>query len=368
MVHRLSRDQARRIAVQAQLLHLPRPVGVLDVVRRLGLLQHDHTAYVAPNAHLVLWSRLGSTYDAAELSTLLEDRTLVELQGYLRPAEDVALFRAEMAAWPGRPPRREWQDDLADWVAANDYSRQEILQQLRSEGPLPARELPDSTAVPWRSSGWTNQKSVGRLLDFLEARGEVAVSHREGRERVWDLAERVYPDESALPWEEASAERSRRRLAALGLARAKSAEAPGEPNDVGESGEEAEVEGVRGRWRIDPAALERLAEPVRERVALLSPLDRLVMDRKRMAELFEFDYHLEMYKPAAKRRWGYFALPVLVGDRLVGKVDAEADHEGGMLRVYAVHEDTPLSGGQRDAVHEEIADLARWSGLEVAWD
>lgn len=157
MVHRLSRDQARRIAVQAQLLHLPRPVGVLDVVRRLGLLQHDHTAYVAPNAHLELWSR------------------------------------------------------LADWVAVNDYSRQEILQQLRSEGPLPARELPDSTAVPWRSSGWTNHKSVGRLLDFLEARGEVAVSHRDGRERVWDLAERVYPDESSLPWEEASAERSRRR-------------------------------------------------------------------------------------------------------------------------------------------------------------
>ena len=367
MAHRITREQARRIALRAQLLDDPRPTGVVDVVRRLGLLQHDGTAYVAPNAHLVLWSRLGSAYDASELDALLTDRTLVEFRAMIRPAEDIALVRAGMGAWPGPEPLRDWQREIASWVAANDHCREDILQRLRSDGPLPARELPDTTAVPWRSSGWTNAKNVQRLLDFMEARGEVAVSHREGRERVWDLAERVYPDDSALPVEEARHEVAGRRLAALGLARARAAETPGEPNHVGTAGEEVVVEGVRGRWRADPDQLRRELGGARfeGRVALLSPLDRLVSDRRRMAELFEFDYLLEMYKPAAQRLWGYFALPVLVGDRLVGKLDAEADPAGGMLRVYAVHEDEPWSATTRAAVDAEIADLARWLDLEV---
>ena len=119
----------------------------------------------------------------------------------------------------------------------------------------------------------------------------------------------------------------------------RSTEVPGEPNYVGEVGEPAVVEGVRGKWRVDPAYL---ATPLEGRTALLSPLDRLVMDRKRMAEIFEFDYQLEMYKPAAKRRWGYWALPILYNDRLVGKLDATADRESGVLRVDAVHEDEPF--------------------------
>ena len=105
------------------------------------------------------------------------------------------------------------------------------------------------------------------------------------------------------------------------------------------------IEGVRGKWRVDPAYLD--VEPFDGRAALLSPLDRLVFDRKRMEEIFEFDYQLEMYKPAAKRRWGYWAMPILDGDRLVGKVDATADREGGVLRVNAVHEDEPFSATAR---------------------
>lgn len=369
MPEELTRAQARRIAVRAQLLTDPRPTDVMTVVRHLGVVQHDFTAYVAPNAHLVLWSRLGPAADDGELDARLVDRDLVEMQGMLRPAEDVALFRAAMAGWPGPEPRREWQREIAGWVEANDRCREDILERLQHEGPLAARDLPDTTTVPWRSSGWTNAKNVQRLLDFLEARGEVAVSHREGRERMWDLAERVYPDDdgAAPPADEALRERARRRLAALGLARERSAETPGEPNDVGATGEEVTVEGVRGRWRADPdlLAAELGGTPYTGRVALLSPLDRLVFDRKRTRELFGFDYQLEMYKPAAKRRWGYFALPVLDGDELVGRLDAEADRAAGVLRVYAVHEDEPWSGRRRAAVDAETAALAAWLGLRV---
>ncbi|MEZ5093448.1 DNA glycosylase AlkZ-like family protein [Nocardioides sp.] len=363
----LTREQARRIAVRAQLLTQDRPPDVAEVARRLTVLQADFTAYVAPHAHLLLWSRLGSDYDRGELDAALEDRSLVELRSMIRPGEDISLFRARMRAWPGPEPLRDWQREIADWVEANDLCRREILQHLQSEGPQPARALPDSTAVPWRSSGWTNAKNVQRLLDFLEQRGEVAVSHREGRERIWDIAERVYPDDSAVPVDEADAVLARRRLAALGLARPKVAEVPGEPFDVGEIGEEAVVDGVRGRWRVDPDLLERelAGSSFDGRVALLSPLDRLVFDRKRATELFDFDYQLEMYKPAAKRRWGYFALPILDGDRLVGKLDAEADPAGGVLRVYAVHEDEPWPAARRRAVDAEIAGLATWLSLAV---
>lgn len=138
---------------------------------------------------------------------------------------------------------------------------------------------------------------------------------------------------------------------------------PGEPADVGEAGEPAVVDGVRGQWRVDPA---QLGQPFTGRTALLSPFDRLLHDRKRMNEVFGFECSLEMYKPVAARRWGYYALPILHGDRMVGKLDARADRDDRVLRVAAVHEDEPWDPTTRAAVHDEILALATWSGLEVA--
>jgi uncharacterized protein YcaQ len=363
----LSRTEARRIAVRAQLLDEPQPTDLMDVVRRLAAVQVDQTTAVAPSADLVCWSRLGSAYRLGDLDELFDQRTVVELRGYLRPAEDIALYRAEMARWPGAEPLRDWEMDIAEWVSANDECRLDILDQLESEAPLSARQLPDSCVVPWRSTGWTNNKNTQRMLDFMEARGEVAVASRAGRERQWDLASRIFPDapDAVVPVDEAEVEQGRRRLAALGIARAKAVEAPGERNDVGQLGEVAVVEGVRGQWRIDPAQLDRLAEAFTGRTVLLSPLDRLLFDRKRMTELFEFDYQLEMYKPAAQRRWGYWAMPILHGDKLIGKVDATADLPAGLLRVDGVHEDHPLSTAVRRAIDTEIASLAEWLGLSL---
>jgi uncharacterized protein len=120
------------------------------------------------------------------------------------------------------------------------------------------------------------------------------------------------------------------------------------------------VEGVKGEWRVDPAALEGDFEG---RTALLSPFDRLVHDRVRALELFDFEYTLEMYKPAAKRRWGYYALPILHDDRLVGKVDATADRKASVLRVHAIHEDVRFTRTMTKAVQTELEDLASWLGL-----
>ena len=173
----------------------------------------------------------------------------------------------------------------------------------------------------------------------------------------------MYPDDPVVPPEQAERARNERRLRALGIARARGPECPVEPQDVGEVGEPALVEGVKGRWQVDPSLLGR---PFSGRTALLSPFDRLVHDRKRALELFGFDYQLEMYKPAAKRRWGYYALPVLHHDRLVGKVDAIADRAVGVLRVDAIHEDEPFGKTTAAAVRRELRDLARWLDLELA--
>jgi len=122
---------------------------------------------------------------------------------------------------------------------------------------------------------------------------------------------------------------------------------------------------VRGKWRVDPVYLDDAAEPFRARVAVISPLDRLVFDRKRMEELFDFDYQLEMYKPAGIRRWGYWAMPILAGDRLVGKVDATTDRRRGVLRVDAIHEDISFSRTTSAKVTAELADLAEWLDVEL---
>jgi uncharacterized protein len=364
-LHELSRADARRIAVRAQLLDGAGPAGLLDVVRRLTLLQLDPVAAIAPSADLVAWSRLGSAYAPAELDTALADRSLLELRAMIRPGEDLALYRADMSGWESsaRANPNGWRAVNRNWVRANDACRRDILARLAASGPLPSRDLPDTCAMPWRSTGWTNNRNVIKLLDFMVSRGEVAIAGRRGGDRLWDLAERVYPGDPVVPADEALQIRNQRRLRALGIARARGPECPVEPADVGEAGEPAVVEGVKGTWRVDPA---QLGQPFSGRAALLSPFDRLIHDRKRTLELFEFDYQLEMYKPAAKRRWGYFALPILYGDRLLGKLDAAADRTAGVLRVHAIHQDVPFDEAVTAAVGDEISDLARWLGLDLA--
>jgi uncharacterized protein YcaQ len=366
-VHRLSRQDARRAAVRAQLLTGTRPADLLSVVRRLTFLQLDPVSAVAPSADLVAWSRLGPSYHPDDLKAAIAGRSVIELRAFLRPAEDFALYRAEMAAWPGSGELRDWQVFIRDWVAANDACRRDILARLAGVGPLPSRELPDSSVKPWQSTGWTNNKNITRLLEFMVSRGEVAVAGRKGRERLWDLAERVYPDHPVVPAEQAPLERDRRRLAALGIARPSGPEATVEPAAVGAAGEPATVDGVKGTWRVDPSYLDGNAgRGFAGRAALLSPFDRLVHDRGRTLDIFEYDYQLEMYKPAAKRRWGYYALPILFGDRLVGKLDATADRRAGVLTVGAVHQDVPFTAEMSAAIDAEIAGLAAWLGLELS--
>jgi uncharacterized protein YcaQ len=356
-VHQLDRAEARRIAIRAQLLDAGRPSDLLDVVPRLTFLQLDPTAAVAPSADLVAWARLGDGYRPDDLvRAVYVDRTLYEFDALVRPMTDLPLYLGDMAAWPRRETTRAW-------LTANDRFRRDVLDRLGTAGPLLSRDIPDTHQVPWASTGWTGDRNVTQMLEFLVLKGEVAIAGRQGRQRLWDLAERVYPaDLAPVPVEEARRLRDERRLQALGIARATGTALPVEPATVGDTGEPAVVEGVRGEWRVDPAQLGRTFEG---RTALLSPFDRLVHDRTRAQELFDFEYVLEMYKPAARRRWGYFALPVLHHDRLVGKVDAKADRKAGTFTINAVHPDVRFTKAITKAVDAELDALATWLGLTL---
>ena len=241
------------------------------------------------------------------------------------------------------------------------------MDALQVDGPLPTAELPDTCRVPWRSSGWTNHRNRTMLLNLLVRSGDVAVAGWDGPGKLWDLAARVYPSD---PWPDlaaARALRAQRRLRSLGIERRQPTRSSTLGMDQPDPADlppavTAVVDGVRGTWQIWPDLLDQDFTP---RAALLSPFDRLLADRKRVLDLFEFDYTLEMFKPAAKRRWGYYTLPVLWGDRLVGKLDATADQGAGLLRVHALHEDEELSIVAHHDIDAEIENLAQWLGLAV---
>ncbi|HZS24593.1 MAG TPA: crosslink repair DNA glycosylase YcaQ family protein [Gaiellaceae bacterium] len=322
----MSLERLRRIAVHAQLLD-GSATSVLDTVRRLGFLQIDPIATVAPPQHLVLWSR-HAAYDRNELDRLIwKDRKLVEWRAFLWPVEDLPLLRARMR----RPPKR-----AADWLREHASFRRYVLRELERRGPLLSREIETHTGSKSERHTWWGERRMGLMLEVLAAHGEVAVVGRRGTQRVWDLAERFYPETETVPWREAEAIFEEKRFRALGVKR------------------------VRGKLVAHPDAND---EPVPLRTTFLSPFDRLVHDRDRAEALWGFRYRLEMYVPQAKREYGYYVLPILRGDRLVGRIEPVLDRKAGVLHVRGVWWE---DGTKPVSLQRPLRDLARWLDASLA--
>jgi uncharacterized protein len=183
---RLSKAEARRIAIRAQLLDARRPTDLVDLVAHLTFLQIDPTAAIAPAADLVAWSRLGSAYRPDHLKRALEEeRTLFELDALVRPMSDVGLYLAGASDRPSYERSRTWLRD-------NDVFRRDVLERLTASGPLASRDIPDTCAVPWASTGWTNNRNVTQMLEFLMTRGEVAIAgSRQPRTAVGPARARI---------------------------------------------------------------------------------------------------------------------------------------------------------------------------------
>jgi uncharacterized protein len=296
-------EEARRIAMRAQGLD-GTASGVLETVRRLGFLQLDPISVVAPPQHLVLWSRLGP-FDTAELDRLLwEERKLVEWRAFLYPSEDLPILKAFMRR-RDRPMDRR----VIEWIKARAAYRRHVLKELRERGPLLSRDIADAPSHKREDHRWWGQRQMGLMLELLAARGEVAVVGRQGKQRVWDLAERWYPETETLPLPKARRLYEEKRFRALG------------------------VRLERGRLVAHPEAEDGTVPP---RTVFLSPFDRLIHDRARAEALWGFYYRLEMYVPAAKREYGYYVLPILHGDRLVGRIEPVFDRKVRRLKVKGV--------------------------------
>jgi uncharacterized protein len=355
VTHHLTRDEARRIVVRAQLLDAQRPGDVVEVAEQLGYIKIDPTSTIAPCEQTVLWSRIGWSYEAGQLIKAVEiDRLLFEFDGAFRPMSLLPLMLPGMRSWPRRESTRQW-------LEANGRFRRDVLARLRSDGPLLAADIPDTAQVSRAPDGWSGSNQVPTMLDFLMRQGEVAVVGREGRTRRWDLAERVYP--SDLPvYDEADAAHllDECRLQAAGIARQKSPWTP-----IGAAGEPAAIEGLRTKWRVDPEAIAALERDEGGRVAFLNPYDGMLFDRPRLRDIFEFEYVLEQFKPKPQRKYGFFAHPILFGDRFVGMLDAEVDRAQELLRVNALHEFVPFDADEEEIVRAEIAELGDWLGVTV---
>ena len=328
MTRTVTLEEARRIAVRAQLLD-GSARGVLETVRRLGFLQLDPIATVATPQQLVLWSRLGP-FDAAELDRLLwVERRLFEWNAFIWPMEALPLIRALMRRHR-RAADYSWERRSQEFLRKNAGFRRYVLRELEARGPLLARELEDRSSEGRREHRWYGNRHVAQLLEALHARGEVAIAGRRSGQRVWDLAERWYPATDVVPLPVAQRMLAEQRFRALG------------------------VRLEKGEWQ---AHADVSAAPIPDRVTLLSPFDRLVHDRDRAEALFGFRYRLEMYVPPAKREYGYYVLPILVGDRLVGRVEPRFDRRTRTLEVRGAWGDT-------SRLDEALTSLAAFLGAE----
>lgn len=397
----ISPDIARRLAVRAALLEGPRPSpdreGILQVIRGLERLQLDPTRAVERTHLLVLWSRLGP-YDTQELDRLrFEDRRLFEYAAFLLPTESYP----EQAFAMERFATREgaWERRVRDWMAENDALRRSILERLKAEGPLPSRLFvaPPGT-TDWKSSGWTGGRNVPQMFELMSRRGEILVAGREGGQRLWDLTERVVQrpaPRDVVTAEEFADRRVRGAVTRLGFADAREirVRVPILPAaDVRAAIDRLIADGTLQRVTLeaDPEAetymlagdlplIDSVAGTRwRPRTTLLSPFDPLVRDRERTERLFGFHFRLEMYVPKDQRKFGFFVLPILHGDRLVGRVDPKMDRRQRILHVRAVHvepdapvDDPAVGRSVGDAIRELgtflRAEEVRYESIPEAW-
>ncbi len=409
----LSTTLARRLAITRQRLAgaQPKPTAenILGVVRDLGCLQIDPINIVARSHQLVLFSRVGP-YDLKHLDTLLwRDRKLFEYWAHCASivlTEDFPIYHALMRDYlktnhqrfnadPSKPARfitstSAWTNRARKWIRDNDKLRRAILAKLKKNGALPARAFEEDGigTKHWVSTGWTSGRNVSRMLDFLWLSGTIMVAGRDGLQKIWDLSERVLPEWTPRDkWHERDIVRAaaQRSLRALGVAtprqigwhfiRGRYPDLVGVLHDLESEGKIQRVEIEKGKalpgdWFIhtdDLPTLDRLANGSWEpRTTLLSPFDNLICDRARTRLLFGFDYTIEIYTPKDKRKYGYYVLPILHGEQLIGRIDPAMDRERGRLTINAVFAEraAPVDKGTGNAIATAIQNLAEFLGAK----
>jgi uncharacterized protein YcaQ len=367
----ISRRRARELAVMGQRLDAPRPRSVDEVLAALSEIQMDPTSVVARTEHLVLFSRLGPSFRVSQLERRMwTDRAMFEYWAHIVPMTDLPMHRISMERYPhGQWKRHQY---VRDWLVANDAFVRYAMRELRDRGPLRTRDFENRAAEGWETGGWNDEgQNAAMLLDILWSQGKVMIVGRDGQQRLWDLASRWFPRVPARSRTAMAADLVERQIRARGITRL---DRLGSLFDGAMPGRDEAVERLLRRGVIVPLRVESypgrwythrdlLDRSFRGRTVALSPFDDLISDRTRTERLFDMYYRIEIYVPKAKR-WGYFVLPVLRGDRLVGRLDPSWERAERVLTVKAWQMQPETDAADRDAVHEAIDELARWLRAE----
>lgn len=380
----LSAPEARRIALAAQGFAAPRPKAptprhLHDTFARMGVTQIDSVNVFARSHYMPFFSRLGA-YDTASLDGLFFDSSgpYVEYWAHMATfisTEDWALFRFRMD-----DNRAKYGSDPEGWFAQNAATVAWVRAELAARGPLRPAEI-EHDAVSGPRGPWWDWNVVKKTLEYLWLFGEVAVTERRGFERRYALAEQVIPAEvlaHPVPRAEAIRELIRRASRASGVGtaadfadyyRLRDRRAVATAIDeLVSSGEltPVSVAGWEKNGRTVPAWLHRDAALPRalDAATVLSPFDPVVWFRERAERLFDFHYRIEIYTPAHKRQFGYYSLPVLLGDNVVGRVDLKADRQRSTLLVQSAwwEQDAPADAAER--LGAVLHEAATWRGLE----
>lgn len=389
----LSPMQARRLAITRQRLAGARPSptidGILEIFRDLGCAQIDPINVVARPQYLTLWSRLGN-YDIAHLDSLLwQERKLFEYWAHC--ASIVLTEDYPIHSWMMRNYAKDdslFARRVRGWLEANDELRRNMLSAIRRKGPLLSRDLLDAGGkrTGWVSTGWTSGHTTSRLLDFLWLSGTIMVVGRDGIQKVWDLSKRALPAWTPREkWSEREIVRraAQRSLRALGVATPKQianhfirGRYPNLAQILGELEKEKLIERAqivdegqawKGDWYIhadDLSRLDRLKDKWEPRTTLLSPFDNLICDRARTKLFFDFDYTIEIYVPKPKRKFGYYVLPILRGDQLIGRMDSEMDRATGTFNVNTIYAEPNAPANAERAIAKSIRDLGEFLGAK----
>ena len=387
----LTRQDLRRLAITRQHLTKQTPPAMLDVIRDLGCVQLDPIRAVERTHLLVLWSRLGN-FDKAELKRLRwEDKALFEYWAHaasLVLTEEYPVFNWGMRHLRQKQARKEryakWFDGEIGFDALHDH----VLARLGQDGPLFSREFESQEKMNW-TSGWTSGRFVNLLLDYLWSNGQVVIAERVGNQRKWGLAQHFLPDWT--PQDEWTAEQAcrfavQKAIRALGAATAKQIKVhytrgmyPGITAVLKQLVNEeilipTTIEEMPGDYYLHAADLPLLRQlqngDWQPRTTLLSPFDNLICDRDRTEALWDFYFRIEIYVPKAKREFGYYVLPILYGDKLIGRIDPKMDRKTNTLHIHNVYAE-PGAPKYKKTVREigqSVKALASFLGAEkIEW-
>ncbi len=393
----LTRQHARRLAISRQHLDGRSAPPLLDLIRNLGCVQLDPIRHVERTHMLVLWSRLG-LFDEAELERLRwQERALFEYWAHaasLVLTEDYPIHRWRMDLLADGTESRQarawkaWFDEEADTMYP---LLAHVRGQLQQNGPMLSRQFEEEAAK--FPSRWYNGRYVPRILDYLWTKGEVMVHGRPGNQRLWGPAKSFWPENTPLEtWSatQVTTYAAQKSLRALGVAtatqikwhytRQQYPELPGVLKQLTREGVIEKVQIVengqplKGEWYIHSADLPLLADiqagDWQPRTTLLSPFDNLICDRDRTELLWDFFYRIEIYVPAAKREYGYYVLPILHGDQLIGRVDSKMDRHSNTWHIHNIYAQPGAPGNKKTvkAVGTAVQNLATCLGAtQITW-